>query len=135
METYHELRTLSILLRNLLRLDGCCIITAEGQLCDGHIIQNDIEVPRPLSQYPPDVAADHLQHANPSEFGMICCGAADVLMCSHLPHGQQLAGIVLSDDALQALLWHESSRRWHNSHEQHANAYYVLAYDLNIRPG
>lgn len=33
----------------------------EGQLRDGHIVQHNVEVVRPLRQYPPDVAADHLQ--------------------------------------------------------------------------
>ena len=57
---YHELCTFGILLSDLLGLHCGRVITAESQLSDGNIIKNDIEVPRPLREDPPDVPADHL---------------------------------------------------------------------------
>eukprot|EP00955_Chlamydomonas_euryale_P071280 361014-Chlamydomonas_euryale.AAC.6 len=79
--THNVPGALGILLCNLLCLDCRLVHLAEGQLRDRHIVEDDVEEARPFRQNAPDVFTDHLAH------------------------GQQLAGIVLRDDALQGLLW------------------------------
>ena len=63
-EPHNELCTLGVLLGDLLGLDGVGVLTAKGQLGDGHIVQHDVEVVCPLRQDAPDVPADNLCHAN-----------------------------------------------------------------------
>ena len=36
------------------------VLLAKGQICDGDIIQDDVEEESSLSQYSPDVSADYL---------------------------------------------------------------------------
>ena len=48
------------MLRHLLAFYSMCVLLAEGQIGDGHIIQHDIEEEGTLSENPPDVPADHL---------------------------------------------------------------------------
>lgn len=49
------------MLCNLLGFDGMSVLPPEGQLCDGDIVQHDIEGIGSLSQHPPNVSTDNLQ--------------------------------------------------------------------------
>lgn len=114
--TYHKLRSLCILLRNLLRLHSGRVISAECELSNGHIIQNDVEVLSALGQDPPDVTADHLEtmsfvrSASTRSMTHRDYCAQIKSIASHLAHCQQLTGIVLGNDALERLL---DDRRQH----------------------
>jgi hypothetical protein len=57
---YNELSALCLLLCHLLGLDGRGVLLAEGEIRDGDIVQDDVEVLRPFRQDPPDVLADDL---------------------------------------------------------------------------
>ena len=162
-QTHDEACPLRILLRNLLGLNSMGVLSAEGELSNGHIIQVDVEIGSPLSQDPADVPADNLQWAtvrpgcacstaerlplppagvnagmapgvppvpwmlrqgswetqqlaamhkqaasSMAKFhseGHTCLAAkVAVLAETHLTHGEQLAGVVLSNHALQSFL-------------------------------
>ena len=63
MGAYNELGTFCILLRNLLALDCMCVFFTEGQVGDGHIIQDNVEEECTLCQYSSDVSAHNLLRA------------------------------------------------------------------------
>lgn len=75
-----ETCALRLLLSHLLGLDGAGELTAELQVCDGDILQDDVELGSTLSQVLPDLAR-HL-----------------------LTLGEQLRGVELGDDLLQSLV-------------------------------
>ena len=56
----NELGPLSILLRNLLLLDGAGELLAEGHVRDGDVLERDVELGRPLEQVGADAGGDGL---------------------------------------------------------------------------
>lgn len=45
---------ISVLRTNLFGLYSCCILSAEAQLCDGYVIQDDVKVFSTFKQLPTD---------------------------------------------------------------------------------
>ena len=88
-------RSLCFLLGNLLCLDSCCILTTERQLRDRHILQEDIKSLSPLCQLSANIST-HMLHSIQTAHACQQSSSAD----PHLSHGQQLAGIVLGQNAL-----------------------------------
>lgn len=62
--THNELGPLRLLLRHLLGLHCPGVFPAEGEVGDGHIVQQQVEVLCPRSEQRADVSADHLLTCN-----------------------------------------------------------------------
>eukprot|EP00968_Pinguiococcus_pyrenoidosus_P024561 scaffold4847_cov265-Pinguiococcus_pyrenoidosus.AAC.5 len=58
VETHHESLALGLLLSDLLVLDGLRKLPAEGEVRDGHVVQDEVEVLRAFRQRVADLVGD-----------------------------------------------------------------------------
>ena len=77
---HDEPRPLRLLLRHLLRLDGRGVLLAEGEVRNGHVVQDEVELSGALQKHRANLARDCLAHRD------------------------QLRGIVLRDDGFENLV-------------------------------
>ena len=76
----HEAGALGLLLRDLLLLDGLGELLAEGHVCDGDVLEGNVELARALEQVRADLVGDGLAL------------------------GDELGGVELGDDGLEDLV-------------------------------
>jgi len=104
------------LLSHLLSFYSTCVLPAESQIGDGHIIKVYVEVLRSLRQDSSNVSANNLHEGHRSgrcaatwtldlDLANRMHAGALLSKCQmYLSHCEKLTGIVLCDDALQRFL-------------------------------
>ena len=88
--THNELCALCLLLCDLLCFYCCCVHVGEGQVGDGHILQNDVEVAGTLSQNAPNVLGNDLWGCR-----VVCEGRGVIVIATCVGGGDTSSRIML----------------------------------------